>query len=379
MHLFIIDLPISLDVFSPIIFSLLKKGEKVILISIYPVHNYKEDKILNFLINKGLKFHNISNFSLRFNLIYKIIRLVIYILPSSFMRKRYLFWRNFYRSQSFLNYKLLLDYLNKNQIKSLTIDESLPINKQEILSFVAQRKNIPIILIPTGLYTIKDPKILNNKDFKFANFIIFPNDYFIDKDLDSNNKKKIFILGSARYDKEWIQVLDNLNLRLPFNKNKIKIGVFTRYSGNILTKKSDFILELSKSKNIELKFKEKPRTILPEKCDIDKITSTQLINWSDIIISHSTSILIEAIIKNKKILYLNFAQPKEQGSRFVKYSCIKVINSKEELYNDIKNHSQNLKIKFDNNEVDRLLLDFIFKKKNKSILLNYSKFYNFNF
>lgn len=377
MHLFIIDIPISFDLFAPIIYSLLKKKQKVLLVSIYPVHTYKKNQILKFLQNNGLEFNNISNFSIKYFFIYQLFRLFIFILPISVIVKRYGFWKKIYNNYSFLNKDLFLNYLIKNQVKSITIDESLPVHKQEILSSLAKKKNIPLIEIPTGLHTVKNPRKLTNENFKFADFILLPNDYLTKDELDEKNKKKLLILGSARYDYEWIGILDELNSKLQINKNKKKIGVFTRYSGNILTKNSDFIIKLSKSKDNEIKFKEKPRTILPEKCHLEEITSTQLINWSDIIISHSSSILIEAIMKNKKILFLNFVQPKEQGSRFINYNCVKVINSKEELYKELENDPQVLKKQVDSFDVEKILRDFIFKKKNQNILVNYAKFYEF--
>ena len=67
---------------------------------------------------------------------------------------------------------------------------------------------------------------------------------------------------------------------------------------------------LKKIENIDLKIKLKPRgrfKPLHIQNDIVKEYNTsELINWADVIVSHSSSILVEAIIKSKKILFLNF-------------------------------------------------------------------------
>ena len=57
-------------------------------------------------------------------------------------------------------------------------------------------------------------------------------------------------------------------------------------------------------KNLEIEFGNKPKSLLPQKsCNFlyDKFNASQLINWADIIISHSSSILIEAVLKSKNI------------------------------------------------------------------------------
>ena len=53
MHVFFLDLKISIDMFAPIIFSLINNGQKVILINLNLVQNLNEknDKILAFLSN----------------------------------------------------------------------------------------------------------------------------------------------------------------------------------------------------------------------------------------------------------------------------------------------------------------------------------------
>jgi len=106
--------------------------------------------------------------------------------------------------------------------------------------------------------------------------------------------------------------------------------------------------ELKKISNIELKIKFKPRgqfrPLHSQKNIINEYNSSELINWADIIVAHSSSVLIEAIIKNKKILFLNFLYNLEKIKKsnyiFENQNVVENINSKEDLINRI----QNLKI-----------------------------------
>ena len=67
---------------------------------------------------------------------------------------------------------------------------------------------------------------------------------------------------------------------------------------------------ISDIKNTDVKLIKKPRGILKplhlQENNNIKFTSSELINWADIIVSHASSILIEAAIKNKKILFLEY-------------------------------------------------------------------------
>ena len=72
---------------------------------------------------------------------------------------------------------------------------------------------------------------------------------------------------------------------------------------------------------------------------INEYNTSELVNWADVVVAHSTSILIEAIIKNKKILFLNFLYSLEdkrqllEGDKYVfeNQYIVEYINSKEDL------------------------------------------------
>ena len=60
---------------------------------------------------------------------------------------------------------------------------------------------------------------------------------------------------------------------------------------------------------VDVKIKYKPRGNLQpleiqNKDDLNN-TSSELINWCDLVISHTSSVLVEAILKKKGIIFLN--------------------------------------------------------------------------
>ena len=68
-----------------------------------------------------------------------------------------------------------------------------------------------------------------------------------------------------------------------------------------------------------------------------KFTSSELINWADIIVSHASSILIEAAIKNKKILFLEYLSLSGEDLIVNDYNFFEKIYSDNQLAASIQN------------------------------------------
>jgi hypothetical protein len=178
--------------------------------------------------------------------------------------------------------------------------------------------------------------------------IIQDQNYTIDGPEES--KKKFIILSSPRYSLDWInEVEDSYRYRLKeYNQDtsnrKLKVLIMTRPKFSEKTWQTIYE-ELKKISNIELKIKFKPRgqfrPLHSQKNIINEYNSSELINWADIIVAHSSSVLIEAIIKNKKILFLNFLDDLEKQKKinyiFENQYVVKNINSKEDLIKQIQN------------------------------------------
>ena len=75
MHLFLVDQYIALDTISPIIYSLAKK-EKVSLYNLNLFYNFKNEKVVKFLINQRGKLNINSSFIYKFFIYKKICNLL---------------------------------------------------------------------------------------------------------------------------------------------------------------------------------------------------------------------------------------------------------------------------------------------------------------
>jgi len=190
-------------------------------------------------------------------------------------------------------------------------------------------------------------------------------------------------IGSPRFSPEWIKILDKIS-KTKVKKNndvkKIRIGFFVRRN-NISTKKVESLLnKLNKLNFVEIKINQKPRDSLPGKNSIifkSEFNSTELINWSDIIITYSTSINIEAIIKNKYTILTNYimVHRENQNSWFSKFKIIENVKTEKKVFELINKYRLNKKSKLNVKDKYKLLKLFISYKKGESILERYKNFY----
>ena len=314
MHLFIIDLFISIDTISPIADKLCKEEKKIFFFNSNFIqnHNSSNSELLKYL-EKNKNFKLINNFNLLnikfilFILLSKICSFILNILK----KKSYRIWKFLWLQDFPLSKKFLFYLIKKYQIKSITIVEDLPFKKYVFFRDVAIKAKIPIIMIPSGLTPITETKPVVLQE---------PSpDYFLSSNLfHKSQKKEIYrLLGSPRFSPTWIE-----NLKYIYNIDKKKtftVGIFTHPNEKTLLefhKIRDKLLD----KKINVLFKTKPREILPLKntFQFKELGSSEIIEYSNLIISYPSSILLEAIQKHKPIIFPFYSESmiKKKGSFF---------------------------------------------------------------
>ena len=80
----------------------------------------------------------------------------------------------------------------------------------------------------------------------------------------------------------------------------------------------------------------------------DELNTPEIINWADIIITVQSSVIIEAIKKNKIVFFLEYLIPTSYGTWLQKFKCVQIIKSKNELLKkieDVKNNKYSFKLK----------------------------------
>jgi hypothetical protein len=103
------------------------------------------------------------------------------------------------------------------------------------------------------------------------------------------------------------------------------------------------------------------------------LTSEVIGNCNILLCARSSSVLFEALINKKKILFLNFINDNLKYSLLYKYQTFKKIDSENDLYNLIK-FKKNFNIDYNSKKkiFKKFLINFYNEKKLKT---NYIKFY----
>ena len=168
-----------------------------------------------------------------------------------------------------------------------------------------------------------------------------------------------------------IDKIYNFKSKKPINSHK-NIGIFLTQNTQNFPLNHPLIKRLLKIKNLELKFRNKPRDYMPNSlCNFyrDEMDTSELINWSDTIVSTQTSAILEALIKKKRVIFLEHLIPKSYGHWIKKYrNTVFLTKNDKDLINFIKN---NYKVK---NNI-KYLKNCVGSVKENVILNNYLGFY----
>lgn len=304
-------------------------------------------------------------------------------LPIIVLKRLNRLWNFFYNNKIFFNQKLLIEFLKKNKIESLTLENSLPSKKKNIIINACNKAKVPIICIASGLFTQKKREKIGIDFFDKIDLFLTPN-LFAPYDKSIINSKKFILCGSPRYDNYWIKKLEeiyghNYNLE---NK-KLKIAYFTRTTSYNFSKHLDLINQLKLLKNVEIRLGNKPREIVPLKLSLfgrDDLNTTELILWSDIVISSATSILVESVQRKKLTICLEYLTPEKDNyasffSDYEKIICI--ANSSEDVIGTINKFNSDNQFKIiDKKDLDSFLYSFVnMKNEGYNIIENILKYY----
>ena len=400
MHLFIVHLFPDLDTLAPVIYKLDCKSKGIAkILSVFPVHDLRNYAVMKFLLKRNIKYYSLASINLK-NFFLILFLKVLSFLPKFILTKLNTLWYFLYHRANLFTSNDICKFIEKEKIKSVTIDTALPTRLQKIFYDSCSRKNIELIMYQVGINFIKNFKIPEYK-FEYCNKYILPNFLTPDPE-DINIKKKIIRILSARYCQEWVEIYEEIN-RLKLrdykhyspNRDKLKIVIISR--PRIILKEWKKLEEILKSlDNVEVRLLIKPRgnlSPLNAQHSTNQFTSSEVINWADLIVSHISSILVETFIKEKKLLFLDYItkdkyktaawhyykmEDKEESYHFEDHSFYVKINSLNHLIKEIKSCSKNLQ-KCNENEL-RDQKNFLNKilggdYKNKDLLDKYVNLY----
>ena len=137
---------------------------------------------------------------------------------------------------------------------------------------------------------------------------------------NSNNSEQEFhVLGSSRFDQQWITKLDFLVPEYKFpNDSKPKLKILwllakTKYPITDIQKTLCLIKKISDISCVQLVVKPHPRDVIPNFSETinmtvvgPKTSSSALIRWADLVLFTHTSVVLEALVRDKPIGYLKY-------------------------------------------------------------------------
>ena len=347
MHLFLVHQFPDFDNFVPIVIDLKKKTNlNFSIMNIFPVHDLKYYRLNQLLKNYDIGLIDISEINFKSKLI-KFFLKFIKIIPKKILERLDRFWYFSYHKFRLFDQDSLEMFIKNKKIRSINIDKALPDTYKKIVISACKKMNVKINCYNLGIEMRKNIKI-DPADFDFYDNVIIQDQNLIVKDYNIKSEK-IIRVASSRYSLNWLQEVDNIyryklkNYSQKLNNRKLKILLVTRPFFKLKSWK--MIQEKIKGiENIDLKIKIKPRGQFKPLHIQDNIVreynTSELINWADVIVSHSSSILVEAVIKSKRILFLNFLFNLENKEE-IKYifedtEIVEYIDSLEQLISKLK-------------------------------------------
>lgn len=402
------DIP-DLDHITPIIYKFLDNKKDFVILNYEINLNLQNDFRINFLQKKfgNIKIINLYSFidkGFLYSFLSKIFSIKYFEVNFKNLKNEKIYYFSFYKKfiiaflkklffkknsqleSIFYNKKWLKKIFKILKIKSVIIDDSFYFiyKKAQNIADVCEEDGIKFNLFPHTCY-INDMK----KDFdlvkKFEKLGDFPNlitnsNYRKKKLIQCGIKEKnIFVYGSARFCPEWFGILKEMtNCNIKNSKSKIQVLYFMGiYNDQDLERK--LINFLSKLAYIDLTIKSHPRGIFSKKQMTNKLErnfivdfktpSTKLIFESDIVIGTFSSILLDAFILNKTVIYPKFLIDDNEikilyAGKGFSIDC----ENNEEVSQAIFEYKEN-KIAINRNNLKNFMQDHVYANRDKSTIL----------
>jgi predicted glycosyltransferase len=240
-------------------------------------------------------------------------------------------------------------FLVNARAKALCFDHVMPsLYVVNPLLEAAKRLSIPSIALPHGvyLYTNEDTKPKSTESRKVSKFnqydyIVVPNQ--LRKSVLENagvEGKKIFVLGSARYCREWMEVNKRILRKKmsPVGGDGFKIVFMpSKPQCKVDMQRLNKTLEiLKRTKDAQILVKPHTRAAFDQRrfsgtgiVDASRILSAELCEWSDAVLVIGSSIITEALVIGKPALYLKYLHA--NTTFFEETGACWVINNEAEL------------------------------------------------
>ena len=346
MHLFFFHLYTDIDTLTPLI--RMVGNKKTIITNINILNNHSNQTLIKFLKSNNYVFKNYKFLNIKSILIFNLIK-IIELFPIYFLNKINFIFNYIYLKFDPISKKKLIIFLKKNKVKTITIDDGLPEKIQKKIIEISNKMNIKLITYRIGFDLLNTDKELIYKTKQ----IISSSTFEETKKRYNYNKYKFYNFNYLRYTSQWIEELKVINKKysssLPIsNKHaKLKVLIFTRPRKNLFDENNSLIKRIKNNKNFQTIIKLKPRRIELKKqnYNTNNFDSSSLIDWADVVLSHSSSIIVEVLLKNKPVIFPYYLKIAGEKYLIKKFGCVNFMNSENEILdilNDISSNRQNI-------------------------------------
>jgi len=367
----------DVDHIVPIVYKLAEYGERTIWVfCLNPSFDIKNDFHLKFLREK---FDNVR------------VEHIYYYAERNYAQI----------SENGVNQHFLTDAMAKKLLKELDatvlvfdylIDSAQ--SMADSLINAAKQLSIPTIGVPPGLPIFSegyrpDIDFYRREVRTELDYNIVPHHIDADYRIDHGFKaERIRVLGSARFCKEWRNILYNIlpTDMLPDSGNRKRLKVVYMERGADLHGKYREVIEKTIVKISHLDFVHfviKPHTRaekvhfkgIPDSVEIaGNINSLNLIKWADVVIGTNSSILIEALLQDKILFYPKYFH--KDKMIFHDMNACWSVNNYGELEEALKKiFSGNFSKPYTKQDVDRLIETVVYGgQRDRDVLGEYIQF-----
>jgi UDP-N-acetylglucosamine:LPS N-acetylglucosamine transferase len=264
-----------------------------------------------------------------------------------------------------------------------------------VLQKAAKEMSIPTVALPHGVYLYTNESSKNKSTVKqrFSKFDRF--DYVVVQNHLRKNvlarsgisEDKIVVLGSARFCEEWIEqnikILPRVLSANVKRTEKLKIVFLTSkpQCKVDLERMSNTMGMLSNLSEIELKIKPHTRMdLVPHMlhkqpiADASNILTAELCEWADVLLVIGTSVMTEALMRGKPVLYLKYLHANTMF--FEECGACWTIRNEAELEAAIQSlRAEKNKVPYTEENVNRFLSEVVYGGSTKrDVLQNYVQF-----
>lgn len=417
MYLFCVRHFNDIDHIAPIVWKMKQNDYPVAVYCINPQYDIENDYRLRFLNEQGVTVESIYDaFDQNMNGLHHAMRYLFFW----FFTKGNKFSYHYQKSFSLLSRLNLLtaeiigrllyeitrisfyreswahNFLEKSKAQVLCFDHILPSRYVvNVLLKVAREKSISTLALPHGvyLYTNKFNKARFSSRQRFYKFNRF--DYVIvqnhlRKDVLVNSgivREKVIVLGSARFCGEWIaqnkKILPRMiestgrdpgRLRVVFMPSKPRCKIDVERMHNTVEL-------LARIKGVEAVVK--PHTRIGREAhlfdnmplpNVSLILTPELCEWADVVLIIGSSVITEAIMQGKPVLYLKYLH--SNTMLFEECGACWTIHDESELEQALQSlRKKNVNVPYGNEDVNRFLLEVVYGgENNRDVLGDHVKF-----